>query len=498
MSNRAAPVVTLLPLDDRPVNTSHVAALATAAGTRLRVPPAHLLPPRGVPADPDRLTRWLEDSANDSDAVVVSVNQLVYGGYVASRRTTQPPAPALARLDPLRRIRAARPATRIHAFMTLMRTKQANGADTEPDYWDRHGLDFFALSRETYRAEHGRANNVAAARTRIPAPLVTDFFTRRMRLHATQLACLDLVTDGVVDVLSILVEDSTMDSVSTTEREWLETWIRRLDLGDRVRCLPGADEAGAVLTTRAALEHANLRPKVAVDCVDRQALERVAAYEDVPVGDTITAQLASIGADLVESVEEADLVLAVHPPGVRPGDWYRRPDGTERATGANTALAGRIGDHLRAGRPVAVADVADANGADSALVAALRDADLLQHLAGYAGWNTAGNSIGSVLAQGCARLLATGEARIAAHRRAVTHRLVEDWGYQTCARRAVITAGTAGRRGQVARELNERLSELGALADEFHVVPDSVHFPWGRAFEIDFELDHRRTGDRRP
>ncbi|WP_084464137.1 DUF4127 family protein [Microtetraspora fusca] len=491
--SRRTPVVTLLPLDDRPVNTGHVAGLAGIAGTRLRLPPAELLPPRGAPADMDGTARWLERSAADSDAVVVSVNQLAYGGFVASRRTAEPLARTLARLDVLRRIRAERPALDVHAFVTLMRTKRFDGAGAEPEYWDRYGRRFFTLSGETYRAEHGRPSAAERARAAIPAPYVADFFTRRMRLHAMQLACVELVMEGVVDTLSILVEDSTVESVSTSEREWLENWIDRLGVGDRVRCFPGADEGAAVLTTRAALEHAGLRPRVAVVCLDPDALRRIAPYEDVPVGDTVAGQAAAVGAELVDDPGRADLVLAVHPPGVPPRDWCAWPDVPERAGDDAARLAARLRDQVDSGRLVAVADVADANGADPALVMALRDAGLLRRLAGYAGWNTAGNTIGSALAQGCSRLLAVDDRQLVEHARTVTHRLVDDWGYQTSARREVLAAETADggdRIDRVTRELEDRLAELGPPADDFRIVPGSVCFPWDRPFEISFELGH--------
>ncbi|MER5621766.1 DUF4127 family protein [Streptosporangium sp. NPDC002544] len=495
--SHSRPVVTLLPLDDRPVNTGHVAGLAGTAGTRLRLPPAGLLPARGVPADMDGTARWLEDAAGDSDAVVVSVNQLAHGGFVASRRTTEPLARTLARLDVLRRIRAGRPELPVHAFVTLMRTRKSDGAGAEPEYWDRHGRRFFALSEELYRAEHGRPDAAAHARAEIPEPFVADFFTRRMRLHAMQLACVELVAEGVVDTLSILVEDSTVESVSTSEREWLEAWIGRLGLGDRISCLPGADEAGAVLTTRAALEHAGLRPRVAVACLDPDALGRIAAYEDVAVRDTITDQVAAIGAVLVEDAAQADLVLAVHPPGLPPRDWCSGPDQPERPGDDAVCLAGRARDLLDAGRPVAVADVADANGADPALVMALRDAGLLRRLAGYAAWNTAGNTIGSALAQGCSRLLAADDRQLAEHARTLTHRLLDDWGYQTSARRGVLAAGTAVRPDLVERELGDLLADLGPPADKFRIVPGSVCFPWDRPFEISFELEHLEEGNDR-
>ncbi|TDD70654.1 DUF4127 family protein [Jiangella aurantiaca] len=505
MTRNTTFTVALLPLDDRPVNTSHVAALVRAGGARLLLPPAALLPSKGVPGDTDRLAGWLVDAAGESDALVVSVNQLAYGGYVASRRTTHRVDHAFAALDILRGIRADHRQLPIAAYVTVMRTKDADDAGAEPEYWARHGRQFFTLSGELWRAEHGQESRVEQAVAPIPRAHVTDFFARRLRQHALHLGCLDLVVDGVVDRMAIAVEDSAVEGVSTSEREWLQAWVRRLGLGDRVRCYPGADEVAAVLTTRALLEHAGRQPNVAVVCADESGLDRVARYEDVPVRQTIADQLSMAGVAVTGDVAAADLVLAVHPPHHDARDWYRwpLPDGQPETAGA-ARLAARVHELVTAGRPVTVADVADANGADPSLVAALRSRGVLDRLAGYAGWNTAGNTIGSAIAQGSMRLLTTCPEQLAEHSRTVAHRFLEDWGYQSSARGTVLASANAAdtadplqaamvplQAATVAGLLADRLADLGPLARRFRLVPHSVRFPWDRPFEIDFELKQR-------
>ncbi|MEV4285687.1 DUF4127 family protein, partial [Nonomuraea bangladeshensis] len=183
------------------------------------------------------------------------------------------------------------------------------------------------------------------------------------------------------------------------------------------------------------------------------------------------------------------------PPGPPRRAWGRGPPPRVGPPGEAVRLAGRARDLLEAGLPVAVADVADANGADPALVMALREAGLLPRLAGYAGWNTAGNTIGSALAQGCSRLLAAGDRQLAEHARTLVHRLLDDWGYQTSARRGFLTPGTALRPDQVERELGELLADLGPPADKLRIAPGSVSFPWDRPFEISFELEHLEEGN---
>jgi hypothetical protein len=340
----------------------------------------------------------------------------------------------------------------------------------------------------------------------IPAEHVTDYFTRRLRLHALHLNCIELVLAGVVDYLAITVEDSVVESVSTSEREWLHAWIHRLGLSGQVLCYPGADEAGAVLTARALLHLTGQAPTIALECVHDDALDRVAPYEDVPVRETIAAQVVAAGLRLGDDPADADIILAVHPPGHPNRDWCRWPHVADRTTSDDDAqrLAQRVRDRLRAGKVVTVADVADANGADPALVGALNKAGCMPGLGGFAGWNTAGNTIGSAVAQGVVRLLTSTNDQRAEHATIVAHRLLEDWGYQSSARCALLDGtpaaanipGVTSEAGRVAQVLEQRLAELDQLPEIFRLVEGSVRFPWDRSFEIDFDLTRRTEGDQ--
>ncbi|WP_283138438.1 DUF4127 family protein [Rhizohabitans arisaemae] len=467
--------VVLLPLDDRPVNTGQVADLADAAGVRLTLPPPGMLGARGAASDPAAVGAWLERAARDADAVVVSLNQLVHGGYVPSRRTTESIADWLPRLEVLKRLPRSVPTA---AFAVLTRTKNQDDAGTEPPYWAEHGRGFFRFSKALYGAEHGFPADVAGARAALPAADVHDWLHRRLAHHQLHLAGIELAAEGVLDLLAVVAEDTTVDSVSTGEREWLQTWTDRFDLGGKVLLYPGADEVGAVLFGRALTAGRDLT--AAVVCEVPGGLDAVAVFEDVPVRETVSGQLRAAGLRETADVATADLVVAVHPPAEAMGDRYsdREIPASTARRGAAEHLAERVSGLVRAGRRVVVADVADANGSDPELVAALRSRIRLDALAGYAGWNTAGNSIGSAVAQGCAAL--TGGP--GSTRKVLAHRFLEDLGYQSGVRYAVIDGGDPAG-------LADRLADFPEFADIYRVRPGSVRLPWGRPFEVDFTLE---------
>lgn len=476
--------IAYLPLDDRPVNTTQVADLARIAGASLLMPPRSLLGTRGAASDLVAVGSWLESVGVSADAVVVSLNQLVHGGYVPSRRTSETMAAWGPRLEVLRRLRSVRPELPIFGFVVLMRTKDRNDAGAEPEYWGEYGTALATFSAQLYGVEHGAELGVEAAG--VPGSIVTDWLTRRLRLHQLHLAAIDLAATGVLDLLTINPEDTTVESVSTSEREWLQTWVRRLDVADRVLIYPGADEVGGVLVMRVGT--VEQLPSVRVLCARSDRLNAVAAYEDVPVVETIRSQVNAAGMAMTERAD-ADLILAVHPPGDPMGDWARDPVGPSDTGRADFAyqLSKLIAAELSAQRRVSVADVADANGGDPLLVEALAADGALDRLAGYAGWNTAGNTIGSALAQGAAALRSgPGDTR-----GIVAHRLVEDFAYQSQARAGLTDSKDVGG---LTVALSAALGRLPGLGPAFRIEPDSVRLPWGRTFEVDFTVRATDTG----
>ncbi|NJR71958.1 MAG: DUF4127 family protein [Gammaproteobacteria bacterium] len=81
-------------------------------------------------------------------------------------------------------------------------------------------------------------------------------------------------------------------------------------------------------------------------------------------------------------------------------------------------------------------DLAYANGGDPVLITALAEAISLTELAGYAGWNTASNSAGSLLAQ-CVLASTTSDANADATQETLCLRLLEDYLYQAVLRQHI-------------------------------------------------------------
>jgi hypothetical protein len=163
---------------------------------------------------------------------------------------------------------------------------------------------------------------------------------------------------------------------------------------------------------------------------------------------------------------------------------------------------------------VALADVAFVNAADLILCDELRQYPEVASLAAYGGWNTAGNTLGTVLAQSIIRVLAlragaTSDQR-AAHLAFLFLRFLDDDLYQArertrCMIEDLPALGIAptmerlpdDRAAAVADRVRSNLGQAATgwrdlfiasgLVREVRVT--NIHLPWQRLFEVGFDVE---------
>lgn len=455
----------LLPLDDRPVNYDHPWWLGRAAEIEVLRPPREWLGSPLRAAAGERLAGWLRDEGSASDGLVIAIDTLAYGGLIPSRQSSTPLDEVVAALEPLRVIRLARPDMPIFAFSVLMRVHRSNSAEEEKPYWATHGRELFRLS---YLDDKGSCGDTApdedterqALASAIPPAIVADYRAGRARNHAINRLMLAWAADGVFDYALIAQDDTAPYGWNIAEARLLRQLIERDGLTGRASVYPGADEVGSLLVAAFACRQAGFEPRVWPRYSSVDGASAVTAYEDRPFGELVKAHLGPIGGALASSADEADLILAVNAPGEAQAEaWLqaavREParaavneyaasiDGAavssvrrEMATVRRDVddLARSIAADIAAGRMVAVVDVAFVNGADLAFADRLLARVPLVRLAAYAAWNTAGNSLGSALAQGVVRAITRrGEQPadvLTAHLSLLFIHLLDDYAFQ--------------------------------------------------------------------
>ncbi|MEN9938878.1 MAG: hypothetical protein RLZZ387_5457 [Chloroflexota bacterium] len=519
----------LIPLDERPVNTRYPQMIAAAAGAEVLLPPRETLSDLRTPANCAALADWLRETAPTMDALIACVEMVGYGGLIASRTTDDPLSTVLARLEVLREVKVRRPTMPLLAFSVITRISNADYNLEEPLYWDRYGTRLYRLSQLMDRARQGEqlADELASLRAAIPPEHQHDFLRRRHRNHAVNLAAVHMLAEGAFDLLVLSSDDTSPYGLGSREKRWVAEMADRLGLLDgeadgdkaqagapavgaatagvqRLLMYPGADEVGCALLARLLNQAHGATPRMAPFYAVPGGAEIVAPYEDGPVRVTVERQIRACGAALAPEGADGDIWLAVNPPVPRRSEWAPEHADQERSerTPHLRMLAAQIRRRQDNGRPVVLADVAYPNGADPALIDAVSRVVRLPALAAYGAWNTAGNTIGTALTQGCAALLARTEEGRAAQEHFLLHRFVEDWGYQQVVRREARDwlLQTVGRDDPLPEELDAtrafiepRLSalidELPGFAGRWRIAPGSTRLPWRRLFEVDFDLE---------
>ncbi len=507
--------IVLIPLDERPVNTRYPQMLGAIGGTNVLLPPPKIRGLQRVPADLDAVAAWLRGAASGADAAIISADYFGFGNLINARISQDSAAHVLARIALLADLNPNCP---VHAFSLITRVSNADDCVEEPEYWAQWGTKFYRYARLAHQAERGGledADELARLDAALPPDLKADWLTRRLRNHTVNLGLLDMAARGQITSLRLTSDDTSPLGFPSRERDWLRGWPRLIGpaLADRVMMHPGADEVASALLSKLLMERAGQVPRVGILYSHSGDDALVAPYEDRPVRETVEGQIRACGCAVADGLDSCDFLLGVATPSPRRTDYrpeYEAEDRQDRTPVYHAFLA-ELAQRQARGVPVALADVAYPNGSDPLLTELLLASDsplAPGRLAAYGAWNTAGNTLGVVVAQAACALLVGGDAgRAQAQHVFLAHRFLEDWGYQTVTRRQARAEAERlwGRRDPdpddpaqqsalsafIEGRLAARLSDLQArgIGGGLRLAPGSTRLPWRRTFEVDFRLE---------
>jgi Protein of unknown function (DUF4127) len=479
--------VLLLPCDTRPPTLEYPHQLARAAGLEMRSPPLEMLNDLNVPGDTKAIAAWLLEQAAWADVAIITIETLCLGGMIPARRVTDSLEEALARLELLRELKRINPNLRILAYGVIVRVAHDNDPLEEKPYYGDWGKQLRLVSEWTDRVDRGsEPTTLEEARDAVPKEILEDWLGTRERNHALHQRALELLADGTLEHLCLTLDDTTPYGLAARDRRRLEARIDALQVWDRADVYPGADEVAAMLLARAIVNSSGRKPKVFVRYPSTQSEQAVMLYEDRLLGELVKAHLRAAGCVPASRPNTADLIFAVNAPAIKQA--HRQPN-FEVVDTANRHLPEfieRIRDDLQAQRPVVIADVAYANGAEDRLVQMILNRIDVTKLAGFGAWNTAGNTLGGAIASGvialeCQNPLALCEANFS--------RFVDDWLYQGRVRGEVREAlenpspfDLGQLRGRAETEIATRITPSARELFETHFAPNlpGVTLEWGR------------------
>ena len=505
--------IVFIPHDNRPISDVETADTIRQLGYKVVVPPDELLGSNSNLGDSDKLWQWLEDNTTvphkkdkkppykplpGIKAVVLSGDAMIYGSLVGSRKHHFTQQKLLERVKKFQEFKDSHPKVPMYVFSSIMRTPrtgEASGSE-EPGYYFSYGTDIFRYTalkdKEEVEGLTKREKKEMKFLTEfLPREAIDDWMSRRSKNLAVNKAMIDLAKAGTFSYFCLGRDDNAPYSQTHRESRWLNDYGRELGK-THFNNMAGIDEFGMLLLTRAVNDLEAVMPFVYVRYNMGEGARVVPSYSDEAIDKTIRSHVIMAGGVYVTTPSRADLVLLVN---TNPnGETYEANDAgnTEKSRFSTRYFMNMLEEELAEGRPVGIADIAYANGSDNALMAALRDKDLLFRLQAYSGWNTPTNSTGFVLGQGMLVPRMSDESR----KRLLYTRYLDDWGYQANVRQNLSATlgyfkgqGSGGnlneKRAQTEASATLRMQTFAGwnLPKFVDVKQIKVTMPWNRLFE---------------
>lgn len=431
--------IAFLPIDNRPVCYTLAKYIAQIdESIEFFLPPRECLGDLTKTADIENLISWLENLPK-VDSLILSLDTLVYGGLIPSRRSTETLEELeerLARIKPLLRNK------KVYAFTSIMRISNNNYNEEEKEYWSKFGKKIFEYSFS------GGVNKAD-----IPDEILDDYLATRKRNFEVNKIYLAWQKDGLFDTLIFSKDDCAEKGFNVEEAKELEK------LGGKTKT--GADEIPLSLLARSI----DKKIKVFPEFLEPDCKNLISNYEDVSIEKSVLGQLELAGFE-VSSPDDADIVLIVNN--------FRNKQGELVMGWATEPFDGKL---VLPDKPFAVADVRFANGADNAFVEQLLEKIDLENFYGYAGWNTSANTLGSLLCAMKVKWQAK-QYNSQAFAKLELVRFLDDWAYQ------------ANVRAQIEKPIDIRnlmQPYETRLNNVLKLAPSKLDYtyPWKRKFEIE-------------
>lgn len=432
-----------IPLDIRPYNYQFLNDIVKMdKEVSIELPLKEHLGARKNPADLQYLDEFIKENISKGDGFVISLDMLIYGGLFPSRLHNKPLDELRSRLEILREIKRKNPECKIYGSSLILRTPKYNSNEEEPEYYGECGLDIFLYGHYMDKElRKGLTSEEVCDFNRIKNTLnedyLNDFVNRRNKNTDTTLYAIDLVNEGIIDLLIVPQDDASEYGFTAMDQRRVYSKIEKLNLADKVFLHPGTDESGCTLITRAYLDKKgdfSIYPLYITEAFKNV----IPSYEDRPFMYSLISHTEACGIKLTNSVEKSDAVLAINGSPLKMQEAFEishgevmeslRKDISYHRYRNFPVFCREISDLLDNGKDVGVLDVAFSNGGERALIEYLDKYKVLDRISSYAGWNTCCNSLGTVLASMTFAYFGRNSEAIDDFK---IRRIAGDWAYQT-------------------------------------------------------------------
>ncbi|AOM81756.1 DUF4127 family protein [Salisediminibacterium beveridgei] len=437
--------IAVLPLDNRPCCYDFTEIFGDFGVVEVIQPPKDILGEFTYFGDVEKIKSWLMEVAGEVDGMVLAIDQLAYGGLVPSRMMKRSLETCHQHVDVIKDIKKAYPTLTIYAVNVLMRISISTKNRQFTEYW-KHVFDYSQLYDRLHRLNEDVEEELARVKANLPKEVLAEYLQARERNHAMNQKMIQWAAEGIIDFLAITQEDASAIGMHLQEQHELMKEIYYQKVQRKVLVYPGADEATQTLLAKMAQDFMGKRLKIYPKYTSQQGKLLVAKFEDRPIEETVVSHLTAAGAIVTEDIQEADIVLYVNTPiqGNLDGNLDHQMKGHFNSRHQLLYFIESLDRDLTDGKTVAVADISFPNASDVELMQFLLEEDLYFQLSAYAGWNTAGNSLGTCIGHCLIHQLAKEtivdrDTVSRTHLAFMFNRAMDEWAFQAHVRGSVNT-----------------------------------------------------------
>lgn len=353
-----------------------------------------------------------------------------------------------SRIEVIKTIKRNNPKLKIFAFSLVMRCPTYSSSDEEPDYYEQYGERIFKYGVNEHKYLDGLIDKQEylsqKALLNVPQSVIEDYTNRRSVNIKALTEVLKLVGD-VINEFVILQDDSNPYGYTALDQRIVKKCLR--DNNIDIDIYPGSDEGGLTLLARVLTKIKGYSPKICPVYPKPECRDVVPLFEDRAVYKSITAQIESAGCTVSEE-NDADIYLFCNLSVGQMLDfcgWYiGKANGVDNVVNKQYVdrdlpkFVSKLAELHAKGKAVAVADIAYANGGDAEIARMISESVGLLNIAGYAGWNTSSNTLGTVI---CQAVFYNFFKNTPTHRRFTAERVYEDTIAKACEQSATLWGG---------------------------------------------------------
>lgn len=461
--------IAVIPIDNRPICHSLIKQIcAIDEDIKLFIPERTLLGGLYSKSNINEILNWLNE-LEYVDYLILSLDTVAYGGLINSRRGCESYDEILTRILKLQKA-IKNKAGKIYAFSSIMRISNNNINEEEKTYWMQFGKRIFDYSYNLHKSRKQKSFNCVT--NTVPKEILEDYLNTRKRNFEINKYYLKLSGDGVFDTLIFSKDDTGEFGLNVEEAEIIAAEIQENNYPANVKT--GADEIPLTLLCKAFTDG----KKISVNpiFIQPKGAEKISKYEDISVINCVKSQLNLAGLEIEENNPDLNFII----------NNFENIQGDLVLGEANPSNTPVFNKNI----PYFIADINNANGADSNFVEIFIQNKIDENFYGYSAYNTSANSIGSAIAIALAKFCAQ-KYNETAFKKLTLIRFLDDWAYQANIRKNVRNFGQTNNKFEIepfALEFkpfeNKICKFLGLNCGKI-----DYKLPWKRSFEVEVEVE---------